>query len=140
MPVEPEGRKRWLNADEVLKVLTSARKWLKPIIGLAVTLGPRRGELLAVKLPNVNLENGTILLCRTNRKPPCHARLMHCERRHGIACPRPHAPYSFGKYRAAAGEDGIWFGLAHLRSIAPQKYRLPHILLRGVRFLPVFVC
>jgi integrase len=65
MPVEPEGRKRWLVEDEILKVLKAAPDWLKPIIGLAVTLGPRRGELLAVKIPDIDLENGTILLRRT---------------------------------------------------------------------------
>jgi integrase len=65
LPQAPEGRCRYLAADELSKVLKACPQWLQPIAGLAVALGTRRGELLAVRWEDINLKAGTVLLRRT---------------------------------------------------------------------------
>jgi hypothetical protein len=49
LPQAPEGRSRFLSSEELGNVLNACPEWLRPIVGLAVSLGTRRGELLRVK-------------------------------------------------------------------------------------------
>jgi integrase len=80
MPQAPEGRIRWLTNDELHRVLTACYlppiqnesgeqeeqdQWLQHAAGLTVALGTRRGELLNVTLPDVDLDTRVILLRRT---------------------------------------------------------------------------
>jgi integrase len=80
LPQAPEGRVRWLTNDELHKVLKACRlppvknekgeweeqqQWLQHAAGLAVALGTRRGELLNITLPDVDLDTRTILLRKT---------------------------------------------------------------------------
>jgi integrase len=65
VPAAPEGRNRYLAPQELRKVLRACPEWLRPIIGLAVSLGTRRGELLWVRWEDVDLESRQILLKRT---------------------------------------------------------------------------
>jgi integrase len=80
MPQAPEGRIRWLTNDELHRVLTACHlppvenetgeweeqdQWLQHAAGLAVSLGTRRGELLNVTLPDIDLETRVVLLRRT---------------------------------------------------------------------------
>lgn len=65
VPKAPEGRNRYLTPDELGKVLKVCPPWLRPIAALAVALGTRRGELLAVRWDDVNLMAGTVLLRKT---------------------------------------------------------------------------
>jgi integrase len=65
VPKAPEGRCRYLTADELHRVLQACPEWLRPIAGLAVALGTRRGELLAVRWEDINLKADTILLWKT---------------------------------------------------------------------------
>lgn len=76
LPKAPEGRVRWLTNDELHKVLGACyippdedgneqEQWLRHAAGLAVALGARRGELLNVNVPDINLDTRTIMLRRT---------------------------------------------------------------------------
>jgi integrase len=65
LPQAPEGRSRFLSSEELGNVLNACPEWLRPIVGLAVSLGTRRGELLRVKWEDVNFASGQILLKRT---------------------------------------------------------------------------
>ncbi len=76
LPKAPEGRVRWLTNDELHKVLRACyipldedgneqEQWLQHAAGLAVALGARRGELLNVNVPDINLDTRTIMLRRT---------------------------------------------------------------------------
>jgi integrase len=80
MPQAPEGRIRWLANDELHRVLTACYlppvqnekgeweeqdQWLQHAAGLSVALGTRRGELLNVTLPDIDLETRVVLLRRT---------------------------------------------------------------------------
>jgi len=58
-------RLRWLTNEELGKLLRACPVWLQPIAGLAVALGTRRGELLAVRLNDIDLDAGTISLRKT---------------------------------------------------------------------------
>jgi integrase len=76
LPHAPEGRTRYLTPEEWAKVFNSCyippdeegneqEQWLQQAAGLAVALGTRRGELLHVNLPDIDLDARTILLRRT---------------------------------------------------------------------------
>jgi len=80
MPQAPEGRLRWLTNDELHKVLTACYlppvqnekgeweeqdQWLQQAAGLAVALGTRRGEMLNVTLPDIDLDTRIVLLRKT---------------------------------------------------------------------------
>ncbi|HZY60888.1 MAG TPA: tyrosine-type recombinase/integrase [Edaphobacter sp.] len=70
VPKAPEGRVRYLSPDELGNVLNFCPEWLRPIAGLAVALGTRRGELLAVRWEDINMNAGTILLRKTKNGKP----------------------------------------------------------------------
>ena len=65
VPEAPKGRNRYLLPNELAKVLRACPEWLRPIVGLAVSLGTRRGELLRVRWEDVDLGSGQILLRHT---------------------------------------------------------------------------
>jgi integrase len=65
IPQAPEGRSRFLTPEELGNVLKACPPWLRPIVGLAVSLGTRRGELLRVRWEDVNFVSGQVLLKRT---------------------------------------------------------------------------
>jgi integrase len=76
LPQAPEGRTRYLTPEEWVKVFKACyispdeegneqEQWLQQAAGLAVALGTRRGELLHVTLPDIDLDARTILLRRT---------------------------------------------------------------------------
>src|SRR2546430_3903274 len=55
-----------LTSDEVEKLVAAAKgHWLEPILILAVTTGMRRGELLALRWNDVDLERGVLHVRRT---------------------------------------------------------------------------
>jgi integrase len=64
-PAAPAGHVRYLQPEELRAVLAACPAWLRPIAGLCAALGTRRGELLAVRLPDIDLAAGTILLRHT---------------------------------------------------------------------------
>jgi len=65
VPKAPEGRVRYLTADELGRILRSCPEWLRPIAGLAVCLGTRRGELMNVRWEDVDTTRREIRLRRT---------------------------------------------------------------------------
>jgi integrase len=80
MPQAPEGRVRWLTNDQLHGVLTACHfppvqnekgeweeqeQWLQHAAGLSLALGTRRGELLNVTLPDIDLDARVVLLRRT---------------------------------------------------------------------------
>ncbi len=65
VPKAPEGRVRYLTPEELGKVLRECPEWLRPIAGLSVSLGTRRGELLAVRWEDVNIQAREITLRHT---------------------------------------------------------------------------
>ncbi len=58
-------RTRFLMPDEVELLLSNCNDWLRPVLTLAVHTGMRRGELLSLMWPQVNLEQGIITLLDT---------------------------------------------------------------------------
>jgi integrase len=76
LPQAPEGRNRYLTPEEWERVFrrcyippdkdgNAQAQWLQQAAGLAVALGPRRGELLNVNLPDIDMDSRIILLRRT---------------------------------------------------------------------------
>ncbi len=55
---EKSGRIRYLTRDEFGKLLEACPEALKPAVTVAVHTGMRQGELLALRWPDVDLENG----------------------------------------------------------------------------------
>src|SRR6185437_320961 len=48
-PKAPAGRVRYLQPGELRSVLEACPEWLRPIAGLAVSTGMRRGEILGLR-------------------------------------------------------------------------------------------
>jgi integrase len=69
-PQSPQGRNRLLNEAEKLRILDAltprpTRKvsmWMKPLVEFALESGMRRGEILALTWPNIDLVNRTAFL------------------------------------------------------------------------------
>lgn len=68
-PKEPRGRERFLSDDERKRLLAackaSSQRWLHPVVVLALSTGMRRGEILGLRWPQVDLKAGRILVCET---------------------------------------------------------------------------
>jgi integrase len=60
----PAGRVRYLQPGEVRALLFACAPWC-PIVGIAVTTGMRRGEILNLRRLDVDLEGGRVLLPQT---------------------------------------------------------------------------
>jgi integrase len=65
VPKAPEGRVRYLSTEEMGNILRSCPEWLRPIVGLLVSTGARRGELLKVRWEDINISRGEIRLRHT---------------------------------------------------------------------------
>ena len=76
LPQAPEGRNRYLTPEQWHSVFKACYippdeggnesvQWLQQAAALAVSLGTRRGELLAVTVPDIDLDARIILLRRT---------------------------------------------------------------------------
>jgi integrase len=75
MPDAPEGRTRHLEPKELQKLLLACPAWLRPIVGLAVSTGMRRGELMRIRWRDVDVKTGRILLSVTKNGKPRFAYL-----------------------------------------------------------------
>jgi integrase len=76
LPKAPEGRTRFLTPDEWKRVFAACHippdvygveqeQWLQEASALAISLGTRRGELLAVTVPDVDLDQRKVILRKT---------------------------------------------------------------------------
>lgn len=68
-PKEPRGRERFLSDDERHALLqackASASRFLHIVVVLALSTGMRRGEIMALRWPQVDIPRGRILLLET---------------------------------------------------------------------------
>ena len=59
------GRVRYLQPGELRTVLETCPEWLRPIAGLAVATGMRRGEILGLRWLDIDFKGGRIMLPQT---------------------------------------------------------------------------
>ena len=64
-PRVPAGRVRYLHAGELRALLAKCPEWLRPVVGLAVATGMRRGEILGLRWLDVDTRGERILLPQT---------------------------------------------------------------------------
>jgi len=62
---EPAGRLRFLEIEEINKLLVNCSKQLRPIVSIAVFTGMRRGEILGLKWHDIDFKNSTITILNT---------------------------------------------------------------------------
>lgn len=62
---EPKGRLRFLESEEIVKLLSNCNKRLRPIVVLALNTGMRRGEILGLKWRNIDIKRNIITLLET---------------------------------------------------------------------------
>lgn len=62
---EPNGRLRYLEKEEIQKLLSNCSPRIKPIITLALFTGMRRGEVLGLKWHDIDFHRGIIYLLDT---------------------------------------------------------------------------
>lgn len=65
VPAAPEARNRYLTPQELGQVMRACPEWLRPIVGLLVSTGCRRGELLRAHWEDVNIPAREITLKHT---------------------------------------------------------------------------
>lgn len=75
LPEAPEGRTRHLQPQDLGKLLLACPPWLRPIVGLAVSTGMRRGELMRIQWKDVDIAGSRILLSITKNGKPRFAYL-----------------------------------------------------------------
>jgi integrase len=75
LPEAPEGRTRHLTPKELQILLEACPGWLRPIVGLAVSTGMRRGEFLRICWKDIDVKAGRILLAITKNGKPRYAYL-----------------------------------------------------------------
>jgi integrase len=64
-PRPPAGRVRYLQPTELRALLETCPEWLRPVAGLAVSTGMRRGEILGLRWLDVDIRSRHILLPQT---------------------------------------------------------------------------
>lgn len=68
-PKEPRGRERFLSDDERLRLLEcceeSTSEFLYVVVVLAISTGMRRGEIMSLRWPQIDLARGHMLLTET---------------------------------------------------------------------------
>lgn len=64
-PRVPAGRVRYLQPAELKAVVQACPDWLQPIVGLAVSTGMRRSEILGLRWLDMDLSNKRVLLPQT---------------------------------------------------------------------------
>ena len=62
---EPQGRLRFLEREEIVKLLANCTNKLKPIVVLALFTGMRRGEILGLKWHDIDVKRNIITLLDT---------------------------------------------------------------------------
>jgi integrase len=74
LPKKPEGRQRYLEPDEITRLLSACRRSknprLLPIVTLALNTGMRKGEILDLAWERVDLATSRITLYRTKSGKP----------------------------------------------------------------------
>jgi integrase len=75
LPEAPEGRTRHLTPTELQILLEACPGWLRPVVGLAVSTGMRRGEFMRICWRDVDVQAGRILLSITKNGKPRFAYL-----------------------------------------------------------------
>jgi integrase len=64
-PKTPAGRVRYLQPSELRVLMEACPDWLRPVVGLAVSTGMRRSEILRLRWLDVDLANQRVLLPQT---------------------------------------------------------------------------
>ena len=64
-PRVPAGRVRYLQPTELKALLKNCPPWLKPIVGIAVTTGMRRSEILKLRWIDIDTQNDRVMLPQT---------------------------------------------------------------------------
>jgi integrase len=64
-PKAAEGRVRYLQPAEFVRLMEFAPPWLRPIVALAITTGMRRSEILGLRWAAVDLKNARLWLRKT---------------------------------------------------------------------------
>jgi integrase len=70
MPTAPPGRTRHLDTAELARLFEACPEWLSPIVGLAVSTGMRRGELMKIRWKDIDHAGARILLSLTKNGRP----------------------------------------------------------------------
>lgn len=123
---EPPGRVRYLSDEERERLLTACRKSKLPelhlIVMLALTTGMRRGEIVGLHWPDVDLERRLIVLNKTKnrerRSVPIVPEVAELLRDHGKV-----RRLDSDQIFASDGKDPVWFDKYWYRTLWDAKIK-----------------
>jgi len=93
---EPKGRLRYLEREEIGKLLSNCSVRLRPIVNLALNTGMRRGEILGLKWHDVDFKREIIYLLDTKNGERREIPMNDLVKKALIAVPKhPDSPYIF---------------------------------------------
>lgn len=76
-PKAPAGRVRYLQPAELQAVMEACPEWLRPVVGLAVSTGMRRSEVLGLRWLHIDRAHGCLMLPQTKNG---EGRIVHLNR------------------------------------------------------------
>jgi integrase len=76
-PKLPAGRVRYLQPTELRAAMEACPEWLRPIVGLAVSTGMRRGEIMGLRWLDVDFAHNFLMLPQTKNG---EGRVVHLNR------------------------------------------------------------
>ena len=95
---EPTGRLRFLEREEIIKLLANCNKKLRPIVILALNTGMRKSEILGLKWHDVDCKRGIITLLDTKNGEKREVFMNEQVKTALIRTPKhPESPYIFCK-------------------------------------------
>ena len=93
---EPGGRLRYLEREEIHKLLSNCSERIKPIVTLAIFTGMRRGEILGLKWHDIDIQRGIIYLLDTKNGTKREVFMNGLVKKTLIGVPKhPDSPYIF---------------------------------------------
>jgi len=146
LPKKPDDRQRYLEQDELARLLTASAKsknpYLHAIVTLAVNTGMRKGEVLGLEWERINLSTSGITLYRTKSGKPRGVPINQAvydalvrlepdlERRIGLVFKR-RAGAAWGQVRTAFASACKKAGIERFRFHDLRHTAASHLVMRG---------
>jgi integrase len=143
---ENNQRKRFLEKDEITKLLAQCHGHLKPMVIVALNTGMRRGEILGLKWRDLDINKSAIYLRNTKNGEPREVPINEQVKTALIAVPKhPDSEYIFHKKDGSPVKDTKTTWLKAIKRTGINDFRFhdlrhtaaSHLVMSGIDMLTV---